>query len=72
MRADVVAHVLEVARATGANRSSMGQDVDHGRPTEIRAINGFVVREAERLGIAAPVNRTLTALVQTMETHFNL
>jgi 2-dehydropantoate 2-reductase len=72
IRKDAADHVFQVAAATAANRSSMGQDVDHGRPTEIRAINGFVVREAERLGIAAPVNRTLTALVQTMETHFNL
>jgi 2-dehydropantoate 2-reductase len=48
----------------------MGQDVDHRRPTEIRAINGFVVREAERLDISVPVNKTLTALVETMEAHY--
>jgi 2-dehydropantoate 2-reductase len=48
----------------------MGQDVDHRRPTEIKAINGFVVREAERLDISVPVNRTLTALVQTLESHY--
>jgi 2-dehydropantoate 2-reductase len=46
--------------------------VDHRRPTEIKAINGFVVREAERLGINVPVNRTLTALVETMEAHYKL
>ena len=70
MRKDPATHVFQVAAATAANRSSMGQDVDHGRPTEIEAINGFVVREAESLGISAPVNRTLTALVQTMEAHY--
>jgi 2-dehydropantoate 2-reductase len=48
----------------------MGQDADHHRPTEINAINGFVVREAKRMGIEAPVNRTLAALVQTMEAHY--
>ena len=70
MRKDPATHVFQVAAATAANRSSMGQDVDHGRPTEIEAINGFVVREAESLGISAPVNRTLTALVQTLESNY--
>jgi 2-dehydropantoate 2-reductase len=67
---DQEAHVFQVAQATSANRSSMGQDADHRRPTEIAAINGFVVREADRMGLAVPVNRTLTALVQTMEAHY--
>jgi 2-dehydropantoate 2-reductase len=70
IRNDAVAHVFKIAEATAANRSSMGQDVDRCRQTEIMAINGFVVREAERLGIAAPVNQTLTALVQTLEEHY--
>ena len=70
VREDVVAHVLEVARATGANRSSMGQDVDNRRLTEIGAINGVVVKEAERLGMPAPVNQTLTALVETLQAHY--
>ncbi len=67
---DAVERMLGVARDTAANRSSMGQDVDHRRQTEISAINGFVVREAERLGIQVPVNRTLTTLVETMQAHY--
>ena len=70
VRKDVVDHVLEVARATGKNRSSMGQDVDNRRLTEIKAINGVVVKEAKRLGIPAPVNHTLTALVETLQAHY--
>lgn len=70
IRKDPADHVFEVAAATAANRSSMGQDVDHRRPSEIKAINGFVVREAIRMGLAAPVNQTLTALVETMEAHY--
>jgi len=70
IRKDPAAHVFQVAAATAANRSSMGQDVDHRRPSEIKAINGFVVREAERMRIAVPVNRALTALVETMEAHY--
>ncbi len=67
---DVVAQVLRVAEATAANRSSMGQDVDNRRPTEIKAINGAVVREALSLGLVTPINETLTALIQTLETHY--
>lgn len=67
---DPMSHIFQVAVATAPNRSSMGQDVDHRRPTEIGSINGFVVREASLMGIAAPVNQTLTALVQTMEYHY--
>ena len=70
VREDAVDHVLEVARATGGNRSSMGQDVDHKRRTEIMAINGAVVRAARRAGLEAPVNETLTCLVETLEKHY--
>jgi 2-dehydropantoate 2-reductase len=59
-----------VAEATAVNRSSMGQDVDNKRQTEIGTINGFIVREAKRLGLKAPVNETLTALVETLEHHY--
>jgi ketopantoate reductase len=29
------------------------------------------VREAKRLGLKAPVNETLTALVETLQYHYN-
>jgi 2-dehydropantoate 2-reductase len=67
---DMVDQVFQVARATAQNRSSMGQDVDHKRQTEIGAINGVVVREGRRLGIETPVNQTLTALIETLEDHY--
>jgi 2-dehydropantoate 2-reductase len=71
VRKDAVSHVLEVAKATAANRSSKGQDIDNQRLTEIEAINGVVVSEAKRLGIQAPVNRTLTVLVETLQAHYS-
>ena len=70
VRKDAVEHVFQVAKATAANRSSMGQDVDNKRLTEISAINGFIVREAEKAGIKVPVNSTLTALVKTLQMYY--
>lgn len=67
---ETVAQVFKVAEATALNRSSMGQDVDHQRQTEISAINGFIVREANRLGLKAPVNQTLTALIETLQYNY--
>jgi len=70
VRDDTVKHVFEVARATSVNRSSMGQDVDNRRITEIDAINGIIVREGEKHGIDTPVNRTLWALIETLQAHY--
>jgi len=67
---DIVERTAAIARSTASNRSSMGQDIDARRPTEINAINGFVVREAERLGIDVPVNRVLTTLIETLQAHY--
>lgn len=67
IRDDVVPYVREVAEATGENESSMRQDVETGRETEIERLNGEVVRRAERHGIDVPVNRTLSDLVRLAE-----
>ena len=60
MGADMVERVLSVARATARNRSSMGQDVDRKKRTEIDAINGAIVRFGREARIPTPVNETLT------------
>ena len=49
--------------STAEHRSSMLQDLERGRPTEIDAINGWVAARATDLGLAAPVNATLTHLI---------
>ena len=43
---------------------SMLQMMEAGKPIEIDAINGHLVREAARLGIPVPVNRVVTALAR--------
>jgi 2-dehydropantoate 2-reductase len=56
----------DIATLTGANRSSMLQDVQAGRGTEIDAICGAVHREGERRGVAAPLNQAMTVLVSAL------
>jgi 2-dehydropantoate 2-reductase len=56
----------EMAALTGANRSSMLQDVQAGRPTEVDAICGAVQREGERRGVSAPLNQAMTILVSAL------
>lgn len=49
-------------------RSSMWEDLEAGRTTEIEWINGEVVRLAEHLGLNAPVNKRLITLIREAET----
>lgn len=52
---------------TAAHHSSMLQDVRRGRPTEIDAMNGAIVRLGERAGIPTPMNALVTRLVHARE-----
>jgi 2-dehydropantoate 2-reductase len=61
---DAVGAMADVAERTAANRSSMLQDVEAGRRTEINAITGAVV---DRATDSVPVNRTLLELVRAWE-----
>jgi 2-dehydropantoate 2-reductase len=44
----------------------MLQDVRAGRPTEVNAVTGAVVREGKRLGIPTPVLETLALAVAAL------
>jgi 2-dehydropantoate 2-reductase len=67
---DPTEKVRKAIEATRENRSSMGQDFDHRRKTEIDVINGAVVREAQPLGISVPFNQAVTDLVKAIEKSF--
>jgi 2-dehydropantoate 2-reductase len=58
---------IRLAGAMPVTMSSTAQDIAKGRRTEIDHLNGFVVREGEKLGVATPVNRTLHALTRLLE-----
>ena len=53
---DAGEYALGVARESAANRSSMLQDVERERPTEIDALNGAVVRRGRARGVPTPEN----------------
>jgi 2-dehydropantoate 2-reductase len=65
---DVFAAVDRIATSMPAQVSSTCQDLRRGKPTEIDHLNGYIVREGERLGVATPLNRALQALVKALET----
>ncbi|NIF83772.1 ketopantoate reductase family protein [Comamonas sp. Tr-654] len=56
--------VTAIARTMPGQLSSTAQDLARGKPTEIDHLNGYVVRRAQALGVAAPANRLLQVLVQ--------
>jgi 2-dehydropantoate 2-reductase len=51
------------------NKPSMLQHVEAGRRTEIEALNGALIREAQALGIPTPNNEALVALLKGRELH---
>jgi len=64
---DPVAFVAEVCRRTAANSSSMRQDVQRGRPTEIDSLNGAVAAIGRERGIPVPLNEALWRAVKALE-----
>jgi len=54
-------------KTASEQRPSMGQDMQKGRRTEIEFINGHVVREGEKVGLACRANAMLTDIVKRVE-----
>ena len=48
-------------------RPSMGRHMQKGRRTEIEFLNGFVVREGEKVGRSCSANAVLTDIVKRVE-----
>jgi 2-dehydropantoate 2-reductase len=61
------AFAVELERMTDAGYSGTAQDLRKGRRTEIDYMNGYVARQGQDIGIAAPTHAALTALVHRME-----
>ncbi len=65
---DIAGKTMALADLMPTTHSSTAQDFERGRPTEVDHLNGYVAGEGARLGVAAPVNQTLTALMKLAET----
>lgn len=63
----LAATVSAVIAGTADNRSSMLQDLLHGRQTEIDYITGYLLQVADRLGIDATYNRTLLEKIKSRD-----
>jgi 2-dehydropantoate 2-reductase len=63
----LVAATWKLAASMPGQYSSTAQDMQRGKPTEIDALNGYVAERGAALGVGAPVNRTLHALVKLRE-----
>ncbi len=59
--------IVRSLKALAKNRPSMWQDLVRGFRTEIDAMNGGIVAEAERLGMKAPLNWALVQMVHSRE-----
>lgn len=62
-----VQHVMKVAAATAANRSSMLQDVEAHRRTEIRELTGALLQIARRRRVKAPTHDAMLRMISVIE-----
>src|SRR5213075_2193151 len=62
-----MAAAMKIATQMADAFSSTAQDLNRGRPTEIDALNGYISRRGEELGIPVPVNHALFTLVKLAE-----
>lgn len=58
---------LQRVTTMATTMSSTAQDLMKGKPTEIGYLNGLIARESKALGLAAPINAALAALVKLKE-----
>ncbi len=70
--ADSAQRVRQHCRDIGTSKPSMLQDMERGRPTEVDAINGAMVRgttvrEGARPGVPTPYNQALLMLVKARQ-----
>jgi len=64
---ELTAKLLKLFESYGEAVSSTAQDIARGKRTEIDALNGYVARRGAELGVPAPVNQTLHALIKLIE-----
>jgi len=59
---------LEGAQKVGRHKTSMLQDIESGRPTELEAIVGAVVELGDKMGLPLPNTKAVYACMKLL-TH---
>jgi 2-dehydropantoate 2-reductase len=63
--------VTKIAAGMPQQLSSTAQDMARRKASEIDHLNGFIARRGRELGVPAPVNQTLHALVKLVESGYD-
>jgi 2-dehydropantoate 2-reductase len=63
---ELIDHAARPEVAYG-HKASMLQDIEARRPTEVDYLNGGIVDFGARLGVPAPLNETIAALIRGIE-----
>ena len=69
---DYYLHAMDYMRNAGDHKPSMLMDIEASRRTEIDFINGKFIEYARRVGMEAPFNRTMSAMVKGLESSVDL
>lgn len=64
--------LLQVAKSAAKHKSSMLQDIEAGRRTEIDFLNGAISRLGRQYGVPTPLNDVITALVKGREAYWSI
>ncbi|RYL93065.1 2-dehydropantoate 2-reductase [Sporolactobacillus sp. THM7-4] len=67
---DIQKQLNVFARMNPQGRTSMLQDIESGRKTEVEIFSGTVLRLGKKYGVPTPVNKTLYRIIKTIESSF--
>lgn len=66
-RVEPVLDIMGSPEQFGNMKSSMLQDIERGRSTEIEYLNGYVVKKGQEAGFPTPVNEAVVEMVREVE-----
>ena len=64
---NIMREIASVRVGRRGNRASLLQDIEKGRRTEIRHLNGWVAARGAALGVAAPTHAKIVSEIETVE-----
>ncbi|HKI60486.1 MAG TPA: 2-dehydropantoate 2-reductase [Mariprofundaceae bacterium] len=67
LEADAIEQHIALTMKAGEVKTSMWQDLEHHRPTEIAVMNGYIASKAKELGLNTPVNDILASMIRAAE-----